>query len=296
LIVLFHATLSGADEQEYAMDDRAYQHGINFVPRSDNQWLLIWSSSGNPPQGEDQYGNWTHDVYYSLVDARKPIIRPQLLISRPGAQEPVSAAVTDDGYLMITMEDGWNTEHEVEQRFALFDLDLLPVKNYPQLVQDGGHSGHLAAVGNRFVVFYSDEWVNGGGVNDLGSGDDVLIRVYSSRGELQHTVPVAVSKTSRDWWPLLAASSRTVMLIWQRFVNDQKWCDLMMAMLDPETGDLLKKPIKIASNLKYYTYNVAYLPKLGRFLVTATGNNDTGFARLYSENGDRLSRLTTCRR
>ena len=273
------------------MDSRAFQHGINFAQRADDQWLLVWSSSGNPPAGKNRKGNWTHDVYYSLIDTQKLVIHPNRLISKLEAQEPASSAITEDGNLMITMEDGWNTEQNVAQRYAVYDSAMKPIKAYPQLVQDGGHSGHVAAVNQRFIVFYSDEWVHGGGVDNLGSGDDVLAKVYSSRGELEKTVPVAVGDKNRDWWPLVAGSNRTAMLVWQRFVVGKTWSVLMMAILDPETGQLQQKPIKIASHVKYYTYSVAYLPQLKRFLVTGTHKNGKGFAHMYSQTGKPVASL-----
>ena len=65
----------------------------------------------------------------------------------------------------------------------------------------------------------------------------------------------------------------------------------MMAILDPETGQLQKKPIKIASRVKYYTYSVAYLPQLKRFLVTGTYKNGEGFAHMYSQTGHPVASL-----
>ena len=269
-----------------AQDTRSYQHGINFIQRPDQQWLLIWSSSGNPPTGRDRKTGWTHDVYYALINPRQPVIRPITLISKPEAQEPASSAITDDGHIMITMEDGWNTKRNVAQRFGIYDSRMQPVKPYPQMVHDGGHSGHVAAVKNRFVVFFSDEWIQGGGVDNLGSGDDVLANIYTSKGELRHTLPVATGNKSRDWWPLVGGSEKSAMLVWQRFVDGQTWSLLMMAVIDPATGRFIKKPVQIANNLEYYTYSVAYLSKPDRFLVTGTHHNGGGFAQLFSANGE----------
>ena len=287
-IFIFYFSLSNVSS---AQDPRSYQHGINFLKRPNNQWLLIWSSSGNPPSGKDKNGNWTHDIYYSLINPSKPSVQPITLISNPEAQEPASSAMTNDGHIMITLEDGWNTERNVAQRYGVYDSDLKPVKPYPQLIQDGGHSGHVSAVNNRFIVFYSDEWITGGGVDNLGSGDDVLAKIYNSKGELKHSVAVAVSKKTRDWWPLTAGSKKTAMLVWQRFVDDKTWSQLMMAVLDPETGQMLKKPAPIANKIKYYTYNVVYLSALDRFLITGTNNNGEGFAQLFSQTGKLIGTL-----
>lgn len=279
--------------ESHSNDDRAYQHGINFVQRTNDKWMLIWSSSGNPPTGQDKNSNWTHDIYYSHIDTKFPVIQPQLLISNKEAQEPASSAMTSDGQLMITLEDGWNTKHNVAQRYGVYDAEMKPIKAYPQLIQDGGHSGHIAAVSNQFVVFYSDEWIHGGGVDNLGSGDDVIAKIYSDRGELKQTIPISVGKESRDWWPLVSGTSdgHLAMLVWQRFVDDEIWSILMMSILDTETGKLIKKPLEISRKLQYYTYNVTYLSQLKRFLITGTNSKKEGFAQLYSQTGERITTL-----
>jgi len=81
------------------------------------------------------------------------------------------------------------------------------------------------------------------------------------------------------------------MLVWQRFVDDKTWSQLMMAVLDPETGQMLKKPAPIANKIKYYTYNVVYLSALDRFLITGTNNNGEGFAQLFSQTGKLIGTL-----
>jgi hypothetical protein len=189
-----------------AQDSRSFQHGIDLVPLPNGHYKLIWSSSGNPPTGANDNGNWPHDVYFSDIDPAQPKIVPTTLISKPEAQEPASSAITDDGYIMVTMEDGWNAENGLAQRYGVYDTDLNPVKGYPQVVFDGGHSGHVAVVGNKFVVFYSEGWVDGGGVDDLGSGDDVYVSAYHSNGKTLNSSNVAVGNATRDWWPLVAGS------------------------------------------------------------------------------------------
>jgi hypothetical protein len=202
------------------MDNREFQHGIDFVPLQDgSKYMLIWASSGIPPEGASATGDWTHDIYYSFFDVDKPVIRPQLLISNSEAQEPASSAISSDGRIMVTMEDGWNAKRKVAQRFGIYDPHGRPVYAYPRLVQDGGHSGHVAAVSNLFVVFYSEGWVDGGGVDNLGSGDDVMARVYGSDGEFQREISVAVGSSTRDWWPLIAGSADHACLVWQRVVK-----------------------------------------------------------------------------
>ena len=269
-----------------AEDLRSFQHGIKLVALPGGNDVLVWSSSGNPPTGAWPDGSWPHDVYYSFINPANPVITPVTLISKPEAQEPASAAISADGHILITMEDGWNTHNEVAQRYGVYDTNLSPVLAYPQMVFDGGHSGHVAAAGNRFVVFFSNEWVDGGGVDNLGSGDDVLAQIYSSTGRFEKKVNVAVGRATRDWWPVVAGSDTRAALVWQRFVPGQTYADLMFSLLDPATGKLIRKQVKLAQQVKYYTYSVAYLPSVDRFLVLGAYAAGGGFAFLLEPDGN----------
>jgi hypothetical protein len=275
--ILAVSTANAADRPE---DLRKYQHGINLVAAPDGKKLLFWSSSGNPPAGAAKDGSWTHDVY---VAAAGDTLQAQRLISAPEAQEPASAAISSDGRIMVTMEDGWNSKSEVTQRFGIYDAALNPVRPYPQVVAEGGHSGHVAAAGNRFVVFYADGWVNSGGVDNLGSGKDVLAKAYDSNGRLLWHRAIATG--TRDWWPLVAASGNRALLVWQRFVEGATTSSLMIALIDPATGRLVKKPLKLADELQYYNYAVAYVPAVDRFLITGTRKEGKGFAFLLDNSG-----------
>ncbi len=268
------------------MDNREFQHGIDFVPLQDgSKYMLIWASSGIPPEGASATGDWTHDIYYSFFDVDKPVIRPQLLISNSEAQEPASSAITSDGRIMVTMEDGWNAKRKVAQRFGIYDPHGRPVDAYPRLVQDGGHSGHVAAVSNLFVVFYSEGWVDGGGVDNLGSGDDVMARVYGSDGEFQREISVAVGSSTRDWWPLIAGSADHACLVWQRVVKSKAHVELMYSIFDPKTGYPVKHSIKIEDKVKYYTYSVKYIDSLDSFLILGSYESGKGFAYLVDNEG-----------
>ncbi len=270
-------------------DLREFQHGISFLPRSDGTHYLIWSSSGNPPKGADpkQDWNWTHDIYASIIDPRAPVIIPQTLISKPEAQEPASAAIAQNGNILVTTEDGWDTSYEVSQRYAVFDSELGVRKSYPQTVMEGGHSGHVSAVGNKFVVFFSEGWVDGGGVDGLGSGDDVYAAIIKNDGSLERTVNVSVGN-ERDWWPVVAGSPQTALLVWQRFVPGSTAVDLYVAALDPATGMLTKAPTKITSGVKYYTYNVAYVPGIDAFFVQGSYAAGGGFGYVINNSGSTI--------
>ncbi len=280
LLILGFMSVSAVKAQ---VDLRSYQHGIDFVPLPDGTHYLFWSTTANPPFSSR--GSWPHDVHYSKIDPADPVIEPTLFIAKPEAQEPVSAAITDNGRLMLSFEDGWDTPNTVAQRYGVYDVDLAPVRPYPQMVFDGGHSGHVAAVGNRFVVFYSDEWVDGGGVDELGSGDDVLVKVYDSDGQEERAVDVAVGSATRDWWPLVAGSGDRAALVWQRFVDDRLYADLMVAVLNPETGEWIQPPSRLDKQVQYYTYSVEYVATIDRFLVTGTYKTGGGFAYLLNGAG-----------
>ncbi|HEX3028455.1 MAG TPA: hypothetical protein VHT34_03940 [Clostridia bacterium] len=265
-------------------DPRSYQHGMTILPRQNGTYWAIWSSSGNPPKGEMPDGNWSHDVYYSIIDPKNPVIKPVTIISEPEAQEPSSAAETTDGHIIITIEDGWNVKNEVGQRFGIYDRNMKPVLPYPQMVLDGGHSGHAAASGNRFVVFYSSDWVDGGGYNNLGSGKDVLAAVYNSIGRRLFNRNIAVND-ERNCWPLVAGSETGACLLWQHFKAGQSSADLMFAILDPANGKYIKAPVKIHSNVKFYHYSVAYVSSIKRFIVLGTGQSGKGFGYLIDNRG-----------
>ncbi|WP_394752135.1 hypothetical protein [Crenothrix sp.] len=267
------------------VDNRSYQHGLDFVPLPDGNYYLVWASSGNPPTGAKPDGSWPHDIYYSKINPANPKITPQILIANPEAQEPASTAISSDGNIMVTTEDGWHTPNEVAQRYGVYDLNLNPVLPYPRMAYDGGHSGHVAAVDNHFVIFYSDDWVSGGGVDNLGSGNDVKALIYSSKGKPEGAVDVAVGDASRDWWPLVAGSKTRAALVWQRYVDKQTYSSLMMSILDVKQKKLVLKNLEIETSVKYYTYSVAYLPSIERFLILGAYQNGGGFGYLLDQDG-----------
>ncbi len=272
--------------EEAEADPRRYQHGIDFVPLPNGAYALIWASDGNPPTIQASSENWNHDIYYAYLEAEAPAIRPVMLISNPEAQEPASAAISADGHILITLEDGWNTEREVAQRYGVYDAQLQPVLPYPQLVADGGHSGHVAAAGNHFVIFYSDGWVEGGGVDELGSGDDVLAAVYDSKGTLEYTLDIATGGRSRDWWPLAAGSPEHALLVWQRFVDDETYSQLRFSLLEVDTASLTVDAALLEEQVRYYTYSVAFIRSIDRFLLTGAYPAHGGFAYLIDTDGN----------
>jgi len=264
-------------------DPRQYMHGIGAVPATGaNTFNVFFSASGLPPRGADRNGNWPHDVYVAQWHADTGVLSaPRIFIQKPEAQEPVTVARNRAGQVMVSFEDGWNAPENVTQRFGIYDTALRPIKPYPQQVESGGHSGHIAAVGDRFVVFYSDGWVNGGGVDNLGSGNGVYVKIYDGRGQRLHNIDVVHDR--REWWPVVAGGSTRALLAWQQFVPGQTEANLKIAMLDPVTGRVTGEQL-LHKHLQYYTYSIAWLPAVERFLLVGVAKGN-GFADLIDSDG-----------
>jgi hypothetical protein len=280
--LLVSAPLHAAD------DPLQFMHGIGTARAPDGSHYLFYSASGLPPRGADADGSWPHDVYVSTWQPATGLLsvaRP--FISRPEAQEPVSVAQHANGAIMLSFEDGFNTRDQVSQRFGLYGSALDPIKPYPQDILSGGHSGHVASVDNGFVVFYSEGWVAGGGVDDLGSGDNVHAAFIDTRGSIIRQVDVAIDR--RAWWPVLASAPDRALLVWQQFVRGRTDATLHAALLQPATGKLI--PLgRLLDKLNYYTYQVAWMPAADRFLLAGTRSGNQGFALLITPAGKIVGR------
>ncbi|MGU7772072.1 hypothetical protein ACV229_18110 [Burkholderia sp. MR1-5-21] len=270
-------------------DPRRFMHGVGVADAGNGKRWIFFSSSGLPPRGALPDGNWPHDVYvgeWSPGNAHMMHVRT--FISRPEAQEPVSVAQNDRGDIFVTFEDGWNAPQEVSQRYGVYRRNLKPVKPYPNDVESGGHSGHVAAVGERFVVFYSADWVDGGGVDNLGTGGGVYLKTYDAAGRMLNHVSVAPH--SREWWPVIAGSSHKALLVWQKFITDSTNATLDYALFDPATAKLDKLGA-LSDAIQYYVYSVAYVPAIDRYVVVATTADDRGVAMLIDQDGRRTATL-----
>lgn len=283
LAVLAMIICCGLTAPVQAADPRAYMHGIEAVAAPDGGAWIFFSSSGLPPAGPDADRDWTHDVYRARwKPADAAIGTPEIFIQNPEAQEPVAAAQMPDGRIMLTFEDAWNTDRQVNQRYGVYGPDLTPVAPYPRIVARGGHSGHAAAAGNHFVVFYSEGWINKGGVDNLGTGNGVYARIYDSAGRVLRSVSVA--RRRREWWPMIAGSGSHALLAWQQYVPKQTYAKLKIALLDPENGALSAMRV-LRDQVQYYTYKPVYVPAIDRFLVTGAGIDGKGFAYLIDHDG-----------
>ncbi|HDR9198814.1 TPA: hypothetical protein QDB48_000076 [Burkholderia vietnamiensis] len=270
-------------------DPRRFMHGIGVANAGGGRRWVFFSSSGIAPRGALRSGNWPHDVYVGEWLPGKPrMLRVHTFISRPEAQEPVSIAQNPRGDIFVTFEDGWNTPQVVSQRYGIYRRDLKPVKPYPNDVESGGHSGHVAAVGERFVVFYSTDWIDGGGVDNLGTGNGVYVKTYDAQGRVLNHVPVAPHR--REWWPLVAGSPRRALLVWQKYIAGSTDATLEYAMFDPVTAKLDKLGT-LSDAIQYYVYSSAYVPAIDRFVVVTTTADERGVAMLIDPDGRRVATL-----
>ncbi len=274
------------DDVKNAQDSRQYQYGINFLNKSNRDYMLIWSSSGNAIYPKVIDDEWNHNTYYSLIDSSNPEIISRKLIGTPSTQGFVSSAVNNDGNIFVTVEDVHKTYNEVSQSYVVFDKKMRKIKPYYKTVFDGGHSGHVSAAEDKFSVFYSDGWVEGGGINQLGTGDDVRMSIYDSSGELLDEISVVAGNETRDWWPLIASSKNKNFLLWQRFIDGEHFAMLMFAIYNLDTNSFDKKVSILKDNVKFYTYNVEYLESIDRFLVLGKSSDNKGFGILLSSDGN----------
>jgi hypothetical protein len=270
-------------------DARRFMHGIGVADAGDGRRWVFFSSSGIAPRGALRNGNWPHDVYVGEWLPGKPgLLRVHTFISRPEAQEPVSIAQNPRGDIFVTFEDGWDTPDTVSQRYGIYRRDLKPIKPYPNDVEAGGHSGHVAAVGERFVVFYSADWIDGGGVDNLGTGNGVYVKTYDAQGHVLNHVPVAPRR--REWWPMVAGSPRRALLLWQKYIEGSTDATLEYAMFDPVTAKLDKLGA-LNDAIQYYVYSSAYVPAVDRFVVVTTTADNRGVAMLIDPDGRRVATL-----
>lgn len=279
-MVLPASSLAFADSG--TMDDpRQFMHGIGAARADNGDMYVFFSSSGLPPQGARGDEDWTHDVYLARWTAQSGIQLPaRIFIREFEAQEPVAVAQNARGTIMLTIED-WHRHEEVTQRYGVYDSALKPVRAYPQTVEDGGHSGDIAAVGDYFVVAYSDGWIDSGGVNDLGTGNGVYTNIYDGLGKLLHNIDVAHDRPA--WWPVVAGGRSVALLAWQEQAGKRQTTGLNIALVDPASGRLHGQR-RLRDRVQPYAYNAAWLDSIQRFLVLGTASGQ-GFAKLIDSRG-----------
>lgn len=268
------------------IDHREYMHGVELV-RYGGRDMLVFASNQYPPTSPP--GEWEHDLFYSYIDPLDPrgSFDAKRLVSAPTAQEPASAAVNASGRLMVTAEDAQHSEY-LDQTFGIWGPSLGPAVPYGAKLMppQGGHSGHVAASGDKFLVSFSDGWIDGGGVDDLGTGDDVFGRVVNQDGTLGGMVDTAAGAASRDWWPIVAGSDSNWLQVWQRYGSAGTGGGTVIGAVIDRDGRKVRET-SLYGNNRYYYYDVQYIPAIGRYLVVGSQNTvgNNGVAVLVDKAG-----------
>lgn len=269
-------------------DHREYMHGIDLLKVGGNT-LLVFSSNNYPPtQPSDE---WYHNIYYSWIDPLYPneTLNIQTLVNDDLAQEPASAAVNSNGRIVVTAEDAQFDAEALDQTFGMWDSNLGVIRDYgvKLMPPQGGHSGHVAASGNKFLVSFSDGWVEGGGVDDNGTGDEIYGKIINDDGTTGSIINTSVG-SNRDWWPIVAGSDTNWLQVWQRYggVAGTGGGSVWGAIIS-QSGSIVKK-FQIFSNNKYYYHDVKYLSNLGLYLVVGSQNLSAngGIAVLIDKSGN----------
>jgi hypothetical protein len=279
------------DEQSSSIGDpRRFMHGIGTANGAGDDVQLFFSRSSLSPDAKDSPAPWSHDIYIAPWNpASGELGTSRVFIGKPEAQEPVSVAQNAGGHIMLTLEDGWKARHGVTQRYGIYNQNLEPIHPYPAEVEPGGHSGHVAAVGDLFVVVYSDGWVDFGGQDNLGSGKGVYAKIYDEAGTELHDADIVHAK--RAWWPVVAGGKTNALVAWQQLDARGKAASLEVALIDPVSGSVGPTTV-LHDDVQYYTYSARWLAALERFLVVGTADG-YGFARLIDSSG-RITAALSC--
>lgn len=268
-------------------DQRAYIHGVDILDVNGNK-LLIFSSNGYPTKAPaDEDAEWEHDIYATWLNAEcaEGIVAPseaKVLVSSKYAQEPASAAINSKGQILITAEDAQYNLDTLDQTFGIWDAHLTPLKKYGTSLMQGSHSGHVAASGDKFLVTFSEGWIEGKGVNNLGTADDVYAKIIDADGHISKTILTSVSnsRNKRDWWPLAAGSNSNWLQIWQRLDGNKSTIYGTMT-----NHDGTRSPeFVIAQDNVHYTYDIQFITQLDLYLVTGT-NSSGGYMTLIDTKG-----------
>lgn len=269
-------------------DERSDAHGIKLIKKDNHQCYLMYSMDYQSNVDEN---SWHHDVYYREIEKNK-IKQEKTLIHADEAQEPLSASSSKDGNIIISFEDGNNgKEYKLAQRYAIYNKDLKCIKKYPQTIELGGHSGHVASTDDYHIVFYCEGWIDNGGVNNLGSGHVVKIASMDSKGNNIKHKTITTNNHLREWWPLIASSHHKCFLLWQRFVDNEKYMKLCFSIYDPKSNSLSKPVVFSDLDGEYYNYGVEYLEQFNQFIVYASDTQNQGHLYLFSEDGILLDSL-----
>lgn len=266
-------------------DHREWMHGLEMV-KHDGKDMVVFSSNNYAPTNPGG-GEWVHNIFYSYFDACAPAstFAAKTLVNAPQAQEPASAAVNSAGRLMVTAEDAQFNDW-LDQTYGVWDNALGVVKSYGQKLMppQGGHSGHVAASGDKFLVSFSDGWVDGGGVDNMGTGDDVFAKIVDSNGNAGPMINTAVG-TKRVWWPIVAGSDTNWLQVWQELGTTTN-NGLVKGSIIDHAGNVVKANFTLFSNVKLYHYDVQWIPATQRYLVTGSQSDGAAVVVLFDKAGN----------
>lgn len=282
---------------DYEGDHREYMHGIDLI-KAGNKTLVITSSNGLIPGTESDDGEWGHDLYYSWIDPLYPneTLNLKKLVIRDTAQEPASSAINSNGQILVTTEDAEYSEY-LDQTFGLWDSNLNQIKKYgvKLMPPQGGHSGHVAACGDKFLVTFCDGWIDGGGIDNLGTGDDIYSKIIDNSGSTSSLMKVSVSSSlsKRDWWPVVSGSDSNWLQVWQRYVKSGTGGGTVYGRITNTDGSMGTE-FPIYTSNKYYYYDVKYISSIGMYLVLGSQNSTTnsGIAVLVDKSGKIITTAT----
>ncbi|BCN29739.1 hypothetical protein [Anaeromicropila herbilytica] len=293
LLCIFTIVISvkpNTNTAEEVSDSRGWIHGVNWIT-IDTEDVLIFSSNGYRPTKPT--GEWNHNIYYSWfnTDNITNTFKPKVLVDAKLAQEPSSAAINSNGYIIITSEDSEFHPESLDQTFGIFDSGLKKVITYGKKLMppQGGHSGHVAASGDKFLVTFCDGWIDGGGAYNLGTGDDIYSRIVNQDGTMGSLIKTQVSEKSRDWWPIVSGSDTEWLQVWQQY-NETSSGGTLLGAITSKSGKIVKK-FPITKNNKYYYYDVGYIDSLGVYMVTGS-RMDGGFVSLINKKGTIVAEKT----
>lgn len=270
-------------------DHRAYMHGIDMVQVGEKT-LVVFSSNNYRPTRPS--GHWYHDIYYSWIDPLYPLrtFNPRKLVDNDMAQEPASTAVNSEGRIVVTAEDAQHHEY-LDQTYGMWDRELTPIVSYGERLMppQGGHSGHVAASGDKFLVSFSDGWISGSAVDGLGTGDDIFGRIIYNDGTIGELLRTSVGPR-REWWPIVAGSDANWLQVWQRYEEATHHGDgggTVWGAIVSHTGEV-GSSFRIYANNKYYYHDVKYLPELELYMVIGSQNKskDAGIVVLIDKEGN----------
>ncbi|MGM0896703.1 MAG: hypothetical protein ACQEV0_02330 [Bacillota bacterium] len=273
LTVLFILAGCSPKPAEPNEDTRQYAHGVSIIEDS-----VLWSEKSD----EQRKSGWTHDIYKKEIGQTQT----ETLVANPEAQEPVSASATKETTI-ITYEDGYDSENIVSQRFKLYDDNWQ--KLYEATLLDGGHSGHAASTDTHHVIFWSNGWVDGGGVNELGTGKEVIVSTISNEGERLHEMNLSQAD-DRVSWPMLAASDDNALLVWQDFNDEATEAALHFAIYDPAANALTAAPSELVPQVDFYIYSISYIQATEQYAVAAQ-TNEGGTLLLLSKDGELMDQI-----